>query len=70
MDLHLRRIEILLALDIEFAIGTPLQLETDDDACVFGDKVSDDGQIGSECLDRFNEAGGMTDTKTKRGRRE
>lgn len=55
-DLHLGCIEVLLALDVEFTVGTTLELECDDDAGVFGDDVPDDGEVGAEGLDCLEEA--------------
>lgn len=52
----MRRIEVLLALDVELAVGATLKLESNDDAGVLGDDVSDHGEVGSQCLDRFDEA--------------
>lgn len=53
--LHLGRIEVLLALDVELAVGTTLQLERDEDARVLGNDVADDGQVRAQRLDRLDE---------------
>lgn len=52
----MRRIEVLLTLDVELAVGTTLELESDHDSGILGDDVSNDGEVGSQCLDRFDEA--------------
>ena len=53
---HLRCVEVLLALDVEFAVGAALKLKSNDNAGILGNDVPNDGQVGSERLYRFEES--------------
>lgn len=52
----MRCVKVVLALDVEFAIGTTLELECDNDARIFANHVSDDREIRSQRLHCFDKA--------------
>ena len=55
MCLHLKCIEILLTLDVEFTISAALELESDDNPSILGDKVRKNRKVESKRLNRLNE---------------
>lgn len=66
--LHLGRVQVFLTLDVELSIGTALKLESDNDACVLGNNIPDNGEVGAQGLDCFDESICECQNHTKKGR--